>query len=242
MEQEAAPAAPGRAGVLPTVGVMALIAVVVAGTVVLWGRLAAGTADAPRPAEELPAVLADGGPPGEVPPQVADAVQGPVVGVRRLDEAPPDVGGCAGVDGNTGTLEYAVVTPDGLSASWLGDADELGFPAEEIGAASEGDDGVRSTCEAVAADGGWSVVTGSTVPATGGYSGVEQMTGDLVRALVRVPDDADWAVQDRGGYRLAYPVTDLDQVTVTAPVRGGGIPLTFLTGEGEVVDATSVGF
>ena len=238
--------APRRAGALVAVGTMALIAVVVAGGVVLWGRLAAREAGAAVASpEEVPAALADGEPPGEVPAVVADAVQGPVVGVRRVTSTPPEFAGCGGPAQGDEDLEYAFVTPDGLSASWVVDAEAFGVEKGFAGPAPTPDDQrMRVTCHGTLQDGGWAVVNGMTGPVDGGFTGVEPASDDLVRAAVRVPEDADWVVHDRGGYRLAYDVTDLTQVHVTIPVRAGGqdaAPLTFLTAAGEVVDETSIG-
>jgi hypothetical protein len=116
-----------RASVPVALGSMLLLALTVTGGLVAWMR-AADPAVADRPnvglEEEVPAELADGGPPGEVPEAIASAVEGQVVAVRELDELPAGASGCGMDIGGDMELEHATMTPDGLSVSFVGEAPE----------------------------------------------------------------------------------------------------------------------
>lgn len=227
-----------RASVALALGVMTAIAVVVASAVVAWARLATvpeGADEPPGLDQELPAALADGTPFPEVPAAVAGAVEAPVVAAVRLDAAPDaiDPETCAGPPLEGLQVESAFLTPEVAVVSLLGENAEFG-PGT-----------VRALCTAGWQD-GW-VPNGSTIMP------VEDSTvmgfGSTWVGQVRLPEGAAWLVQDRGGYRLAYPVEDLTGVAVSWQFqeralagRPPSVPITVLDGAGVVLEESFLGF
>jgi hypothetical protein len=137
-ENGGASAPPRRASALTAIGTMSLVALVVTGGVVAVMRFGSPAA-AERPAvgaeTEVPTALAGGIAFSDVPPAVAQAVDGVVVGARVLTELPAGVSGCdmgfPGGDPAEPELESAVATPDGLLVSEIGTA-PAGFFGEPM--------------------------------------------------------------------------------------------------------------
>ncbi len=255
---EVRPVRPG-ASTAVALAVMVTIAVVAAGSVVAWARLAVPNSQEPETGlvEELPESLADGRPFGEVPAAVAAAVQAPVVAAVRLDEEPAEFPDCGdmGIPLENRRLESAFVTGDALVVSVLGESAE--FAARGEGSVEEPGT-ARVTCSA-SWDGGWIADSGGglVAPADGtlqGSGGISSGCCDAdgtatATASVAVPADADWLVQDRGEYRLAYPVGDLEGMALSWRYREGpfrpGPPtttVTFLNESGEVLEERVLGF
>lgn len=102
---------------------MLAVALLAVAPVMLFGR-ATPAAEPPEPPTvelAMPDALAGGIEPGDVPDTVADAADGPVLGAVRVDEIPPGAT-ChhEGVFADEPVLEFAVVGPFGLSASFVG--------------------------------------------------------------------------------------------------------------------------
>lgn len=263
MEVERAPEPPRRgAGALLAIGVMAAIALVTAGTVVAWARLAPPQAEAIQTGldEELPEALADGSAFTEVPAAVAGAVEAPVVGALRRDEVPGEFPGCEdfGMPLENSRLEAAFVTSDALVVSYLGDSEEFLMVEQAPGdpAPAPGLGRVRLGCSA-SWDGGWildgtggiSMSADEVMGASGTSSGCCGADGlSTATTLVSVPEDARWLIQDRGEYRLAYDVEGLEGMALSWRYREGPFrpspssTITFVDGAGDVVEETVVGF
>lgn len=237
-----------RAPVLLALGVMLAVSLVAAGGVLAWARLAApaAVAEEGRPGlnEQLPAQLADGRPFAEVPPEIVAAVQAPVVGAERFDTVPEELADCAGMPVEDLTFESGFVTADGAIAASTGEAEDFG---------REGAGDIRTVCTGRWTGAAWQV-DGSTVEElSGGGSGTSSWGGEggwmTAMATLDLPEGAAWVVQDRGGYRLAYPVEGLTALPLSWRFRegpfGGGRPpataVTLLDDEGDVLEETLVG-
>lgn len=113
------------------VGAVALVAVLVAGGVVGWVQVTADRPAArPAPLEPVPTELPGGRPVGDVPPEIAAAVDGPVVGALVFDELPEEADVCLSEFGAAGSddaeLRWAVLTPDEFFISVVGGGPETG--------------------------------------------------------------------------------------------------------------------
>lgn len=244
-------------------GMVVGLAVLVTAGVVGWARLGSGPATRgpaePQPVEEaVPEVLAGGIELGELPDPVADAFDGPVVAARILDEAPP------GADcdflrhdfAEDPEVETVLITPDGAHVSLLGTMANVGLPGAE-GAPQR----MRATCTALWERDQWIDHGGGMAPADqpmGGASGSSCCDQDglgTAEATVVVPEGAQWAVQDRGGYHLAYPASHSKVLPITWRFHGmrdgfgggfgGGMAsaarVTFVDDQGEVISEVTVG-
>jgi hypothetical protein len=235
------------APVLLAVGVMVAIALVAAGAVLAWARLAAPTS-AEQPSgltEELPGALPDGSPFGEVPPPIAAVAVGPVVAAARLDAPLEDFEECTG-DPTIENLEFEAgfVTPDGAVQTATGESENFG-PGELTP--------VRASCTFDWAGGVWQHSGGGLDMLIGGGGGIGTMGGAdgwwVSTATLDLPEGTAWVVQDRGGYRLAYAVDDLAALPLTWRYRQnafgrGSSPSTsvlLLDSEGDVLEETVVG-
>lgn len=242
---------PRRASGVLACGLVTAIAVLAAAGVVGWARLgshpATRGAPVPEPIEEaVPETLAGGLELGAVPDAVAAAVDGPVVAARFLDEMPDGVG-CeflrADFEGEP-DLETLMLTPDKVHVSLVGAS---GLFAEGEGGAGR----ARATCTARWQEGGWHESGGGMGPADQpmagptGSSCCDQDGLGTAEATVLAPEGAQWVLQDRGRYHLAYPVPATRAVPVSwrFPAQGGfggGFDRGF--GGGEMVSATTVLF
>lgn len=259
-EQSTGGTEPLRASAWLAVGIVVLVAVIATAGIVAWARLGSGPAtrgpSVPEPVgEEVPVELAGGIELGEVPDPVAAAFDGPVVAARLLDEPPADLG-CDFLMADLGDdaeVETVLATPDVVHVSVIGTAAGFGPPG------ADGGQLVRSSCTMHWAGGHWG-------GGGGGMSAVDQpvdgMTGSsccdenglgTAEAAVTAPEGAQWAVQARGGYHLAYPVSDSRVVPVSWPFRaqqgafgaGDGMQVTastvtFVDDDGEVIGEVTV--
>ena len=109
----------------------------------------------------------------------------------------------------------------------------------------------RASC-AASWEGAWALtmVNAAPVGQIFGSSGTGLADGTALSITpLLVPEGAAWLVHDRGGYRLAYPVTGLPVVDVTVPqpesgVFGTGVsstPAVFLDDAGTLIEETFVG-
>lgn len=234
-----------RASTLRAIGTVLVIALVAAGGFVVFARSQAAV-EPPSGGlnEEVPSALADGREPGTVPDQIAAAVGAPVLAAVRLDELSDGLEDCAAQPGLTGEpeLEFAVVTPEGASVSLIGNASadfQAGFgeptpapptdvPEPPSPAAGESpSEPFRWTCGAQWADGEWQVTVGSQGPAGQSFQGsggtcCDSAGNAMASAVMTVPEGTAWLVQDREGYRLAYPVEGLQVAAVTWGFGEGG--------------------
>lgn len=190
------PEAPPRPGsALAAVAIMAGIALVAAALVVAWARFGAPSSSSPQAQvidAEAPESLAGGTPPGQVPPEIAAAVEAPVLAAVRLDQLPADLEGCGDDFGlEDARLESAIVTPDAAVLAVLGNSADFDFvdvpvplPAPQAGqavpappppaAAPDGavvdgsapaaTENTRAEC-AASWDGGWSLTMVNARPA-----------------------------------------------------------------------------
>lgn len=176
------------------------------------------------------------------------------------------------------TFESGVLTPDGAQVSLLGRSEDIDFgvarpepalppppgtspevePSPTPAATPTEPPGqrVRLVCTGSWQDGEWQVSNAGVGPAdeqAGMGMGGAAVSGDgnvmTVSSSLTVPDGVAWAVQDRGEYRLAYPVEGLATVAVEWRFRESGFragpatsPITLLDADGEVVDETVVSF
>lgn len=252
--QENGEVAPRRASTLTAIGTMAAIALVSVVAVVVWARMGRAGDAQDEAGDGIPTVMADGTPPGEVPGAVTTAVDLPVVGVVALDDVPGDIRqecrdnfGEVTWDGEP-TKEYAFVTPDGMSSSYIGKGTA---PPGMFGPGQAKGDQFRVRCSASFRDGQWMVDGGGVEPVRPGDDG-EFMSGGgfgccdenglaTASGSIEVPDGAAWALQERGGWYLAYPVKGGSSLTVTWKYREngtGGPPqsrVTFVDKDGGIV-------
>lgn len=226
-----------RASAPAAVGLMGLVATVVAAAVVLLAPSASPGADAPTTGveTEVPTSFPDGTDLPPVPDELTAAVDEPVVVADRRDELPE------GVHCETGArwegepeIEAVFVTPTSLRATLVGEAT---FP-EEAGGRSEV---MRANCSATRDRGRWRE-SGSSMssehrpgpPGTtdgSGFSCCEDGHGTANADVSVADDDLAWLLQDRGPYWLAYPVGGLDSVSIDWPIPRP---------RGEMVDAPPV--
>lgn len=236
-----------RASAVVAVVTMLVVALVGAGGVLVWARLAA---DRPPVAQDdvvdgaPPTMLADGSALGEVPAAVAAAVPAPVVAVGVLDALPAGVESCPADMGpiDDPTVHQVAVTPEGLIATIVGTSDEVWT--------EDGEDQQQEavvallTSQATWTRGGWEVGSAGMGPLAGAgpavsWGGAEGEV-QTASATVRPPDGTAWVVQERGGYRLAYPAAGAAPVSVLSSFRAGPlrdevpppISLTYLAADG----------
>ncbi|HVM00008.1 MAG TPA: hypothetical protein VM324_12015 [Egibacteraceae bacterium] len=258
MAERTAGADEAHAGAPPGSGWMACatvvgIAVLVTAGVVAWARLGSGpttrgAAELSPLEEQVPTELAGGVELGDVPDAVADAFDAPVVGARLLDEAPPGAT-CDFLHHDFDEepeLESVLVTPELMRVSMIG--------TSSIWEPERAPTRMRATCTVRWEGGAWIGDGGGLSPADEQMSGLSGSSCCDARglgtaeALVVAPDGAAWAVQERGGYHLAYPVADSGLVPVSwrfRPTRGafGGFGgdmasatrVAFVDGKGEVI-------
>ncbi len=255
---------PARAGTLTAVATMGAISLVAVLVVLGWARLG-GDADAEEEQlEAIPSQMAGGVPPGEVPAPVVDALgDAPVVGVARLEELPPGVQddcsmNVAPVQWDEGdpTIEHGYLTPDALTVSLVGSGSG---PPGMFGKRGRGaPDKLRLFCTASDHDGAWITEGGGVEPYSGeggggsiggGYSCCDENGLATASGSVAVPEEATWALQDRNGWYLAYPVEDTQTLAVTWKFQeqrfGPGVPpqstITFTDDEGTIIDEAFAG-
>lgn len=226
----AAPAGASRAGVRAVLLVTG-VAVVVAGALAAWARLAGRPAD-----DDGPPPLAFGIEQGAAPPALPPEAEGQlVVAARTLEAVPPQSGGC-GLEGGLGgavRAERVVALPEAVLV-----LQEVGDPPRTRTCVLLQDFGSSASEHSGSTTG----VLGSGCCTREGFAWTE--------AAVAVPDGAAWALQDRGGWFVAYPVVD-DRVHVLWTHSSGGdpfangarvaTPFTFLDAAGEVVGRTQAG-
>lgn len=249
--------APPRGSGWLACGIVVGTAVLATAGVVGWARLGAGPATRgppdPRPVQEpVPEVLAGGIELGELPDAVAEAFDGPVVAARSMDEAPPGAD-CdfLGDDFSEEPETTVLVTPHGAHVSLVGVVEDRGPGAD--GAPQR----MRATCTAIWEQGQWINHGGGMGPADqpmAGMSGSSCCDQDglgTAEATVVVPEGARWAVQERGGYHLAYPASGSRVLPISwrfPGMRGGfdggmatsASRVTFVDDEGEVISEVTV--
>ena len=259
-EAETVADGPRRAGTAQSIGIMAAIALVAVTVVVVSARLGGNSEGSDDVEETVPTTLAGGMEPTPLPDALVASFDAPVIGARELDELPPDalavclesLGGIEVADADI-KVEYAVATPDGLFGTLLGKGElgpEMGFD----GGGGEAPTGFRGTCAAREDDNGGWISDGGGMEILFGDEGPGEMNGTsysccdsnglaTASGTVEVPDDADWAVQDRNGWYLAYPTTDRNQLLLTWKFRenrfGNGSPpqspVTFVDADGVII-------
>lgn len=257
--------APARAGTGRVIGTMAAIALVAVTVVVVSARAGGNSADDPDVEETVPTTLAGGIAPGPVPDVVTETFDAPVIGAVNMDNPPEDAiascGDSMGIvwDDGQPEVEYAIATPDGIFMSLLGSG-QTG-PDMDMGGGRGVPEKFRTTCNAQSQDGHWNaqgsgmevVFEGEELAEDFGgtsYSCCDEHGLATASGSVEVPDDAEWAVQDRRGWYLAYPAGDRRRLTLTWKFResgfGGGegppqSPVTFLDAQGAVVGQSFAG-
>lgn len=252
----------GRASAGAAIAAMAVIAVIAVAIVVTWARLSAGNQAEPQAEglqEPVPSTLVGGIAPGEVPGPVANLFDVPVVGAANLDQLPDEVmqqcsrtfGEIEWDDGQP-VVEHAVATPDAIHASMIGTGDMP--PEMGMGPDGDGPAKYRLSCSARHEGDGWIGEAGGFEPIFegeegggvgmgGGYSCCDENGLATASATVEVAAGATWALQDRNGWFLAYPVQDRKFVTVTWKFREqrfgpGGPPqtgITFVDDQGGII-------
>lgn len=251
-----------RAGTVTAIATMGLIALVCAVAVIAWARLGGGAeAEEDGLAEPIPSQMAGGARPGRVPPAVVDVFgDTAVVGVAMLDSLPPGVErqcnrnmGPISWEAGEPSVEYAYAGPDAISLSLIGRGEA---PRGMFGRGPGGQrpERFRLICIATDQDGGWVVGGGGIEPAVEGHFGGGEFGGGAYTCCdenglasasgsVAVPDGATWALQERNGWYLAYPVSGTGRITVTWKYReqqfGGEVPpqsaVTFVDDSGAIV-------
>ncbi len=214
-----------------------------------------------QPDTRQPTALADGRPLPDVPEPLTDRFGANVVLAERLDAVPGEVeASCR--DGYRGAADPArrrlsrLVGSSDLSAAHLGpdaltalrtavDDAPPGYPRE-----------VDIACIAVPSGDGWRMPRrplldfaldgrpGPTVRAEPGPSHPADQASDVRSRLVQVPVGAQWAVEPRGGWWLAYDVAETswllmtlnDAVSADDPLR-----VVFVDSTGELVGDRGVG-
>ena len=251
-----------RAGTLVVIGTMAAIAVVSVTAVVAWARLADPPSEQATGVEDVPTALADGSAPPTLPEVVTSAVDLPVVGAQRLDVLPDHMlGACTDTievawDGSP-EAEYAFVTADGVVASLAGDGEVPGGFA--VGPGGQQPTGLRVRCDLQLQDGdvinrgggGFEEILPGSPPGGGFMSSscCDENGLATASASLLVPDEAHWALQERGSWYQAYAVDGLTHVGVSWRYRErrmgpGGPPVStilFLAADGTIISEDSVG-
>jgi hypothetical protein len=245
---------------------MAVIAVAAVALVVVAARVAGGGTDDEDDGLEggVPSTLVGGIEPTVVPGAVLTSVDQPVIGAAHLDEVPPEVmDSCAAGFGEVAwaagdpKLDSALATTDSLQLSVIG----AGQMNEEMGFDTGGGpqpERFRITCTARDTEDGWQTDSNGFEPIMGDQQ-FEQMGGGsfccdenglgTATEVAEAPEGADWALQERGGWYLAYPVDKDRQVLLTWKYREqnmgpGGPPTTtvmWVGGDGTIVGETSTG-
>jgi hypothetical protein len=242
---------------------MTTVAMVAVTAVVAWARL--GSPDPGDPAgvvEEMPESLAGGNQPQPVPDEVAAAAAGPVVGAARLERLPDHMlTSCLESneitwDAGGPDAEYAFITTDGVTASLFGRGEMPGGFGRGPGGAEP--IGFRVRCELQLED-GTAINRGGggfeeVFPGGGGGRFVSSSCCDrqgltTASAAIAVPPGSSWALQDRGGWFLAYDVAGLEFVGVSWKYQEsrfgrGGSPqsrVTFLDDDGVVIEEAFAG-
>lgn len=226
-----------RAGTPLVLGSMTLVAVVVVGLLVAGMRMSEARPE-PEPGivEDVPTVLAGGLPLAPVPAVIAAVADGPVVGALVTDTPPegmPATCEQSVIADDPTTRVSVVVSPDTADLVVIGppDPDAWGGEPDAPEAVPDPpvDDAPRAVdqCSWTPSGGGWT--------STGGMSGMlDDHMGDMgigsscceggfgtASSTLVPPDGSAWALQDRGGYWLAYEVADLELVTVSWRFRSG---------------------
>ena len=264
--EDAGTAARKRAGTLTVVGTMGVIAVVSVTAVVAWARLGRTEAAEAKPGfeEEVPTTLAGGTAPAPVPQKIVEKVDGPVIGAVRLERLSDDMlAACMEFnevtwDPGNPDLEFAVVTPEGVNASLVGQGD---FPGGG-GPGRRGPKviGLRIRCEldlsggvpSNRGGGGFEEIYEGQPNGVGGFTGSTCCDANglgTATASVQIPQDARWLLQERGSWYLAYPVEGVDSIGVSWKYREnrfgpGGPPqsrVLLLDADGETIEETFAG-
>jgi hypothetical protein len=231
------PGVTGRGSTIAAVGTMTAIALVAASAFVILTRLApVGQRPAASQVEQPPALLADGGRPGDVPVTVPPEVQGPVIGVRNAAQLPDNALACDVPElGDDVKAEGVRVTPEVVLLDVVTDPPGVGTQ--------------RLVCITWRQGSAWSTVTtvsldehGGTIPF--GYFCCSEGGRGVAGAVVQAPEGTRWVLQERPGWWLAYPVGEHLAVpvlwsfqhsrfgAVSAPVSH----VLYLDDEGEVLD------
>ncbi len=186
--------------------------------------------------EQPPALLADGGRPGDVPLTVPPEVQGPVIGVRNAAQLPANVVACDVPElGDDVKAEGVRVTPEVVLLDVVTDPPGVGTQ--------------RLVCITWRQGSAWSTVTtvslderGGTIPF--GYFCCSEGGRGVAGAVVQAPEGTRWVLQERPGWWLAYPVGEHLAVPVLwsfQQSRFGAVStpvshVLYLDDEGEVLD------
>lgn len=221
-------APPSRASsALLAVGIVAAVALVAAGSLAVWAR--AGAAGAGRPgAVELAFGIEPGPLPPALPPEAAGLV---VIGARALPAPPPGAPRCD-LDPAGGSPTVLALPEAVLVLQEFGDGGRLRTCTLQPGSASISDQG-----------GGDRVVLGSSCCTPEGFG--------MTESLVEAPQGARWALQDRGGWWVAYPVDGPrvhllwvhppERNPVLGPAGGGAGQVLFLDADGALIGETASG-
>ncbi|MGH8909760.1 MAG: hypothetical protein ACRD0K_25525 [Egibacteraceae bacterium] len=231
----------GRGGTVAAVGTMAAIALVAVSVFVVFARLSPAGQRPPEPrVEQVPTLLADGSPPGAVPPALPSDVQGPVIGVRSAAQPPPDVPACDpaefGFGGESAPVVQGVrVTPEVVLLDVV--TDPLGVGTQRV------------ACVAWRQGGAWMILTPVILDQQAGTSPFGYFCCDdggkaAAGVVVQAPEGTRWVLQERPGWWLAYPVDEHLAVPILWSFRQGGFGgapapashVLYLDGEGEVLD------
>ena len=239
-----------RARPVTAVVTMGLIAIAAVTMVIAFGQVAAtdGAGRSDIGDGSPPRTLVDGSPVADVPENVTNAVDGPVLGAAVLDAVPDGLAGCgrdmAGeiVWDTPPRPETVLLTTDALHVSLVGTSTNFMMPAPERAAGEP--QRWRLECMSQAPGTGNSGSTLGPADEGGGTWSTCCDEAGLGVAVARTsaPDHAAWALQDRGGWWLAYPVRD-GSVTVTWATRDGtgSSWVLFVDADGLVLEETAVG-
>lgn len=208
-----------------------------------------------------PVLLVDGSPLGEVPEALTRRFGEDVVVAERLDSVPEDIdAGC--FDGyaddddparqrlakliGSGELSAAHLGPDALTSLRIAvDDAPPGYP-REVGiscVSAPSTDGWRSP-EVPELDFALSGRPGATLPGVNRPPPGGGREPDVRTRLVQVPVGAQWAVQPRGGWWLAYDVAETSWLLMTLNEAVGTqdpLRVVFVDATGDVVAERGVG-